>query len=165
MSAPPDASASAPVSVEAQGERVTLILRRLLRHPPDAVWKAITDPEAIRQWFLTSSVIEGRVGGKVDMVTGPYRMHGTGEVLAWDPPRLLEYEYHVAPGAAFPEGAQTVLRWELVPQEEGTLLVLTLRGLPRRTAVPFTSGVKGFFDRLEALLDGRPLPDWPARSP
>ncbi|HII39591.1 MAG TPA: hypothetical protein HA326_00020 [Thermoplasmata archaeon] len=119
----------------------------------------------VREWFLTSATIEGRVGGTVDMVTGPYRTHGTGRVLAWDPPRLLEYEYNVASGGSLPGGTQTVLRWELAPQENGTLLVLTLRGLPKRTTLPFTSGLKGFFDRLEALLDGRPMPEWPSRGP
>ena len=45
--------ASGPASgaqVRKDGEKWTLILVRELRHPPEKVWRAITEPEHLRQW-------------------------------------------------------------------------------------------------------------------
>ncbi len=160
MSAPAEPAEGEPVSIEIEGEKATLIFRRLLRHPPEVVWKAITDPEELRQWFMATATIEGRVGGKVDMIQGPYRAHGTGRVRVWNPPRLLEYDFQGAPGGNLPAGLDGVLRWELIPQVGGTLLVLTFRGLSKPIATTLAGGVKGFLVRLEAQLDQRPLPEW-----
>ena len=164
MSAPAPSPPADPVSIEVEGEKATLIFRRRLRHPPEVVWQALTDPKALRQWFLTDATIEGRVGGRVDLIQGPYRAHATGHVLAWDPPRLLEYDTHVAPQERLPEGIDGVIRWELLPQAGGTLLVLTFRGLSKPLATTFAGGLKGFLARLEAQLDGRTLPEWQPRD-
>jgi uncharacterized protein YndB with AHSA1/START domain len=147
--------------MEVEGERATLVLRRFLRHPPAVVWRAITEPGQIRQWNLTIATIDGRTGGTVDLVTGESRVHATGRILTWEPPRVYEYEWNVAPHESPARlSEQSVVRWELRPQGGGTLLVLTHRGLRRKTADVFRHGIPGFVDRLEALLDGRPLPDW-----
>ena len=36
--------------VQKDGEKWTLILVRELRHPPEKVWKALTDPASLREW-------------------------------------------------------------------------------------------------------------------
>ena len=161
MSGPSPVHRVNSISTEVHGEHATLVLRRFLRHPPATVWDAITDPEKIRQWFLTSAKIDGRVGGRVDLTTGPAQVHATGRVLAWDPPHLYEYEWNVVDteNALYPK-ERTVVRWELSPVEGGTLVVLTHRDLTRATAEVFQNGLPTFLDRLEALLDGRALPDW-----
>src|SRR6185295_11967498 len=79
------------------GEYATLVFRRLYRHTPELVWDAISTPEGLREWLLCSSAkIEPRTGGRIEMISGPARYHSTGAILAWDPPRLLEYEWNVA---------------------------------------------------------------------
>lgn len=164
MTAPSHRPKAAPSSLEVHGDHATLVLRRFLRHPPARVWDALTDPEQIREWFLTTARGDGRVGGSVDLVTGPNGVHATGRILAWDPPRLYEYEWNVVPGeGAIFGGERTVVRWELTPHEGGTWLVLTHRDLTPRTAEVFHLGLPTFLDRLEALLDGRPLPDFEQR--
>ena len=155
------ASRRPPCSMEVEGDHATLVLRRFLHHPPAVVWRAITEPDQLRQWFLTTAVVEGHPGGRVDLLTGPSRVHATGRILTWDPPRVYEHEWNVAKdGSPFRTEEQSVVRWELSPREGGTLLVLTHRGLTRATAETFQHGLPGFLDRLEAQLDGRPLPDW-----
>ncbi|MCI4336568.1 MAG: SRPBCC domain-containing protein [Thermoplasmata archaeon] len=141
----------------------TLIVERVLRHPPSVVWKAITDPSEVRQWFLTELSGDTRVGREIEMTTGSYHMRATGRVLAWDPPKLYEYEWNVEPRPSLPEGERSVVRWELRTAEGGTLLTLTHRNLTRRTAEVFREGMEAFLDRLEAQLEGRPLPDWDTR--
>ncbi|HEY6939356.1 MAG TPA: SRPBCC family protein, partial [Terriglobales bacterium] len=36
--------------IQKQGEKWTLVLVRDLRHPPDKVWQALTDPAHLREW-------------------------------------------------------------------------------------------------------------------
>jgi uncharacterized protein YndB with AHSA1/START domain len=153
--------ATAPGEVTLEGDRARLVFRRRFHHPPERVWSAITDPEQLRTWMLTEARIDGRPGGSVDLVTGPDRVHATGRILEWAPPRVCEYEWNVPPGPRLPNGEAAVVRWELTPDPEGTLLVLTHRHLSRPTASVFARGQRGFLDRLSAQLDGRAMPDWP----
>ncbi len=156
-----------PATVATQGgsEPVgpsTITFERFLRHPPEIVWRALTDPAQLRQWFLTEARIEGGPGGTVELSTGPTQVRATGRILAWQPPRLYEYEWNLEPCSGFPRGERSVVRWELTEVPGGTQLVLVHRGLSPQTAQTFRHGVPGFLDRLSALLDGRPLPDWMA---
>jgi len=148
-----------PATITVEAGYATLEFRRFLRHSPSEIWEALTKPELIRQWFLTEVRAQERVGGKIDLETGPDRVHATGRIRAWDPPRLYEYEWNTSDkNHPFP-GERSVIRWELTPRGEGTLLVLTHRDLTTRTARVFGHGIPAFLDRLEALLDGRPLGD------
>lgn len=160
MSASSPSATGGPSSFERHGEKATLVFERQLRHSPESVWKAITDPQEMAQWCLTTGEIEGRVGGRLDLTTGPMRVHSSGRVLVWDPPRRFEYEWNVDPGPSYPEGEHAVVSWELVAREGGTRLVLTHRDLTVRAAHVFEHGLVGFLDRLQAQLDHRPLPDW-----
>lgn len=141
----------------------TLVFRRFFRHPPEDIWEAITNPEMVQQWFLTKVEHPGRVGGRIDLTTGPRSVRATGRILAWEPPRLYEYEWNTSEkNHPFP-GEHSVIRWELIRREGGTSVVLTHRDLTKRTARVFGHGIPAFLDRMRALLDGRPLPDWERR--
>src|SRR5579859_1520744 len=147
-----------------EGDHATLTFHRRYRHAPERVWDAIATADGLRGWLLcTVARVEGRVGGTIELVSGPPAYHSTGKVLAWDPPRVLEYEWNVAPVPEMPEGERAVFRYELTPDGEATHVVVTYRRLTRRTARGFLPGLHAFLDRLEAQLDGRALPDWTAR--
>lgn len=150
-------------SVDLSGERAVLSFRRRVRHPPAEVWRALTDPRELIHWFLTEATLDAREGGQVVFDAGPSRFRVTGRILRWDPPRVFEHEWIVAPRPELPAGENAIIRWELAPEGDGTLVSLTFRGLSKKTAVGFAPGTHGFLDRLEAQLDGRPLPDWVAR--
>src|SRR3989442_2037612 len=42
--------AASGAEVRKEGEKSTLVLVRDLPHPPEKVWKALTDPEHLREW-------------------------------------------------------------------------------------------------------------------
>jgi len=146
------------------GAHATLTFRRLYHHPPEQVWDAIATPEGLREWLMcTHAVIEGRVGGRIELVSGPPGYHSTGRILAWDPPRVLEYEWNVAPVPEMPRGEHAIFRYELTPDDGSTHVLVTYRRITKQTARGFLPGLHAFLDRLEAQLDGRPLPDWMQR--
>jgi uncharacterized protein YndB with AHSA1/START domain len=150
-------------AVVADGEKATLVFRRHLGLPPEAVWKALTDPSELSRWYMTQAEIDGREGGTIDFVSGPSRLHVTGRILIWDPPRVFEHEWKVAPRAELLTGEDAVIRWELRRDGDGTMLHLEHRSLNRQTALGFAPGTHAFMDRLEAQLSQQPLPNWNER--
>lgn len=150
-------------TVTYEGEFATLAFERRLRHPPEVVWDAITNPEHLARWYMTKARLEGRAGGAIDYVSGISQFHVTGKILTWDPPRVYEHEWNVGPMQYLPQGERAVVRWELVPDGDGTILRLTHRHLTSQTAKGFVSGSHAFLDRLEQQLDARPLVNWMQR--
>lgn len=150
-------------AVVTEGDRATLVFRRILPGAPEAVWKALTDPSELSLWYMTKATIDGRQNGSIDFISGPSRLHVTGRILTWDPPKVLEHEWRVAPRPELPAGEDAVIRWELRPEGEGTLVHLEHRRLNRQTALGFAPGTHAFMDRLEAHLGHSPLPNWQER--
>lgn len=146
------------------GDHATIIFKRLLHHAPESIWEALTNPAALKDWFMASHArFEGRVGGAYEMIAGPAQIKSTGKILTWDPPRVLEYEWKTTPRQEIPKGEDCVVRWELVAQGKSTLLTLTFKNITQQTAFGFTPGLHTFLDRLEAQLGHTPLPDWHTR--
>lgn len=146
------------------GEVATITFHRTYPHRPEHVWAAISTPEGLSAWLMcTRAELDGRVGGRIELVSGPARYHSVGQILAWDPPRLLEYEWNVAPVPEMPRGERAIFRFELRADGGSTHLRVEYRRLTAATARGFLPGVHAFLDRLEAQLDGRPLVDWVQR--
>ncbi|MGH3422995.1 MAG: SRPBCC family protein [Streptosporangiaceae bacterium] len=129
-----------------------LRFERQLRHPANQVWDALTEPDALTHWF--PHVVDGdmSLGGKLRFsfpAGGDYEsLPGfEGEVLEYDPPRLLEYSW----------GPDT-LRWELVPDGEGCLLIFTDTISEQGKAARDGAGWHVCLDALAASLDGMAPP-------
>ena len=150
-------------AVVMEGDKATLVFRRRLAHPPESVWKALTDPTELSNWYMTKAIVDGRKGGTIDFMAGPSRLHATGRILAWEPPAVFEHEWNVAPRPELPSGEHAVIRWELRRDGDGTILHLEHRKLNRETALGFAPGTHAFMDRLGAQLGGPPLPNWQER--
>lgn len=146
-----------------EGAFATLRFNRHYRHRIEHVWDAISTPEGLREWLMCATAsIDGRVGGRIELISGPARYHSEGAILCWEPPRLLEYEWNVAPVPEMPNGEHAIFRFELAPDDGGrsTHLAVTYRRITAQTARGFLPGLHAFLDRLEAQLAGAPLPDW-----
>ncbi|MGV0853518.1 SRPBCC family protein [Mycolicibacterium phlei] len=143
------------------GDRAVLTFERRLPYPVESVWSAITDPDERREWF-GATTIDPRPGGRIEMdpiapdiPADAKRM--TGRITVWDPPYVFEHEWHqnvVEP---------SVVRYELHPENGGTRLTFTHRGLGVDNAGGFRPGTAAYLDRLEAHLGRAPLPDWDTR--
>lgn len=150
-------------AVVMEGSRATLVFRRRLNHPPEAVWKSLTDPAELSAWYMTKATVDGREVGSIDFLSGPSRLHVTGRILTWDPPYVFEHEWKVAPRGELPSGEDAVIRWELRPDGSGTMLHLEHRKLNAQIALGFAPGTHAFLDRLEAQIGKLPPPSWQER--
>lgn len=150
-------------TVTFEGEHATIAFERRYAHPVQAVWDALTNPEHLARWYMTRARLDARPGGSIDYVSGISQFHVTGKILIWDPPRVFEHEWNVEPREHLPKGERAVVRWELTPDGDGTILRITHRHLTPQTAKGFVSGTHAFLDRLEDQLDGRPLTNWVQR--
>ncbi len=124
------------------GEKWTLILVRELRHSPEKVWQALTEPTHLREWapFETDGSL-ATVGATANLT-----WTGTGQVSAArvtraEAPRVLEYHD---------------LRWELDPLGSGTRLTLW-HSIDRRFVSWGAAGWHICFDVLDRLLAGDPI--------
>jgi uncharacterized protein YndB with AHSA1/START domain len=135
--------------VRRDGEKWTLVLVRDLVHPPSKVWKALTDPEHLREWApFDSDRNLGTAGCTAQLTTvGAPTPHVTEtEVKRADAPRLLEFNW----------GGQEI-RWELEPLAgDGTRLTLW-HNIDRRFMAMGAAGWHICFDVMERLLADRPM--------
>jgi uncharacterized protein YndB with AHSA1/START domain len=138
------------------GPTWTARFERVLAHPPEAVWEALTSSQALERWLTTAS-ISARAGGEAsfDFGEGP----ACGRVTIWEPTRALGYEW------PFPEDKPGHVSWTLEPIDEGraTRLVLEHTGLPPDWATGYGSGWHAYLDRLSSHLAGRDPQDWAQR--
>ncbi|MFC6092976.1 SRPBCC family protein [Saccharothrix lopnurensis] len=136
-------------------------LERVLPGTPDAVWAAWTDPALLPSWF--GPVLAGVPGPDQEYVLEGRGDHGdtiTCRVLRWREPELLEHTWRY-----IGESADSVLRVEISPAGDGTLLRLRHGDLPPEVdPADYCAGWHMYTDAMEARLQGRePVADSDAR--
>jgi uncharacterized protein YndB with AHSA1/START domain len=145
--------------IEVAGDRVGVRFERRLAHPPERVWRAVTETEELAKWFPARPEIGGeRQVGAALTFTYPNNEEPpeTGEILELDSPRRFAFSWR--PGA---EGADPqVLRFELEPDGDGTRLVFT-HELPRPDSAKVAAGWELCLDDLELALAGTPRAEFP----
>jgi hypothetical protein len=127
--------------VRKDGEKWTLILVRELRHSPEKVWQALTDPAHLREW--APFVVDGSMGavGTVNLTWVGRPQALETKVTRADAPSVLEYGD---------------LRWELEAAGSGTRLTLW-HDIDRRFISWGAAGWHICFDVLERNLEGEPI--------
>lgn len=129
------------------GDTWGLVLERVLRHAPEVVWEALTDPEQLRAWapFDADGPL-GATGNRARLTT--VNAGGTASecvVTRAEEPRLLIYNW-----------GENEMRWELEPEGSGTRLTLWT-SIDRRYIAMGAAGWHVCFDVLAHLLAGTPF--------
>ncbi len=134
--------------VQKDGEKWTLVLVRELRHSPEKVWKALTDPAHVREWapFEADGSL-GMMGATVKLTTvgAPTPQISETTVTRADAPKMLQYNW----------GGNDI-RWELEPFAGGTRLTLW-HNIDRRFISMGAAGWHICLDVLDRLVGGTPL--------
>jgi uncharacterized protein YndB with AHSA1/START domain len=127
--------------------RTALRIERSLPHPAEKVWRALTEPSELNQWFPFDVEPDLAVGGMVRFVDRAGGPSSSGLITDLDPPRLIAYTW-----------ADNHLRWELRPAPEGCLLVLTHTVADLYGTASFATGWNVCIDALELVVASRPVP-------
>jgi len=142
-------------TLRADEERCAVRFERLYRYTPEEVWAALTEPARLSRWLADTRTFEAKVGGTVSIDFGEGG-DVRGEVLELEPQRVLEYTW------TFTGEGRSVVRIELRPHDDGTLLVLDHRGLGHGFGVGYAAGWHAHLDMLGATLAGGSL-EWTPR--
>jgi uncharacterized protein YndB with AHSA1/START domain len=136
------------VDAQSTGDGWTLVFVRDLRHPPTAVWAALTEPGQLAEWApFTASRDLGTPGpGTLTMIDGDAAEELPAEVRVAEPPSRLEYTW----------GGDRLL-WELAATPTGTRLTLSHTMAERDLLPKVAAGWHICLDVAERLLDGRPV--------
>ncbi|WP_292676744.1 SRPBCC domain-containing protein [Nocardioides sp.] len=145
-------------TVERHGRRGSIRFERVLAHPVERVWDAITTPEGLAAWWLpfdASIDIDLTAGGLIAFTApelGEDAM--TCEILELDPPHRLVHTHF---------DRSITLTWELTPDGDGCLLRLSqdTPDIAAALAEGHIVGLHHSLDRLEPALDAAPQAwDW-----
>jgi uncharacterized protein YndB with AHSA1/START domain len=122
-----------------------VVVERELPHPPERIWRALTQPHLMEEWLMKTD-FKPEVGhgfslradwGAVDC-----------RVLAIEPNRSLSYTWEAL-------GLESVVTWTLTPTGAGTLLRMEQAGFRPDQPQAFQGakfGWQRFFAALEQLL-------------
>jgi uncharacterized protein YndB with AHSA1/START domain len=134
---------------------------------PERVFHALTDSAELVQWFTDATCpvkfwkMDARKGGAYSYATenGNYTVNGVnefechGEILEYDPPRLLIYTWIA--NWHLDKQNKTIVRWELTPTATGTHVKVTHRGLAQEKVAreDYRLGWTGVVEKLKEFAE------------
>jgi uncharacterized protein YndB with AHSA1/START domain len=130
---------------EASSETRSVIIEREIAHPPEKIWRALTQPHLIEEWLMKNdfkSVVSHRFELRGDWGAAACR------VLEIEPHRKLSYTWD-----AF--GLESIVTWILTPTSTGTHLRMEQSGFrtdQRQAYGGAKAGWAQFFANLEQAL-------------
>jgi uncharacterized protein YndB with AHSA1/START domain len=133
-------------------ETRSVVVEREIAHPPEKLWRALTQPHLIEEWLMKNDFaasvghrfqLRGEWGGVLDC-----------EVLAIEPNKELSYTWDfVHDDPAY--NLKSVVTFTLTPTPTGTHLRMEQSGFrpdQRQAFGGAHAGWKQFFDKLDELL-------------
>ena len=136
-------------SMRKSGERYTLALERSLPHSTSKVWRAVTEREHLHQWFPAHVIGNWEVGAPLRFEfqhgegDGLSEEELSGEVLAVEPERLLEFRW-----------GNHILRCELIPEGDGCRLLFSETFDDPSWGARNAAGWEFCLENLESILEG-----------
>lgn len=135
----------------AESQREVLSCAFDLPHPPEKVWRALTDPALLGEWLLPVTGFRPEQGTEFMFRTDPHPPWDgvvNCRVIEVEPLKRLSYAWTVPM-------LETVVTFTLVPTEHGTRLELVQAGFKEEQKREFGGaryGWRTMGGRLEALL-------------
>jgi uncharacterized protein YndB with AHSA1/START domain len=125
----------------------SVVIEREMPHPPEKVWRALTEGPLIEQWLMKNDF--------QPVVDHPFTLRADwgsvdGQVLAVEPNKTLSYTW-----AAY--GLESVVTWTLTPTGTGTHLRMEHSGFGPGQEQAYqgaTYGWQNFIGGLERVVAG-----------
>ena len=97
-----------------------------IKAPPEVVFPYFTDPALIVTWIGDRAELDPQAGGVFSLDMGQVTARGT--YITVDPPYRVSFSWGIPGSGTLPPGGSTV-EVVLTPDGDGTMVVLTHRGL------------------------------------
>jgi uncharacterized protein YndB with AHSA1/START domain len=127
---------------ELAAEIRSVVIEREMPHPPEKIWRALTEPHLIEEWLMKSDfkpVMDHRFNLRADWGAVDC------QVVAVEPDKTLSYTW-----AAY--GLESVVTWTLTPTRAGTRLRMEQSGF-RPDQQQAYLGAKGGWRKFLAALE------------
>lgn len=126
----------------------SVVVEREFPHPPEKLWRALTQPHLIEEWLMKTDfrpVVSHRFNFRADWGAVDC------EILEIEPNRTLSYSWDVTRGDAAGE-LKSVVTWTLTPTRTGTHLRMEQSGF-RSDQPLYYGGAKMGWPRFLAGLE------------
>lgn len=130
---------------DAASKTLSVVIERELPHPPERIWRALTQPHLIEAWLMKNE-FKPELGHAFTLKAD----WGTVEcsVRAVEENRRLSYSWDAKP-------LESIVTWTLTPTEKGTMLRMEQTGFKADQPMFYGGAKQGwprFIDSLEDVL-------------
>ena len=130
---------------ETSTETLSVIVEREIAHPPEKIWRALTQSHLIEEWLMKND-FKPDMGHRFNLSADWGSVDC--QVRTVEPNRTLAYTWET-------KGLESVVTWTLTPTDAGTRLRMEQSGF-RPDQQPYFQGAKAgwprFLDTLEEVL-------------
>jgi uncharacterized protein YndB with AHSA1/START domain len=134
----------------------SIVVERLMPHPPEKIWRALTQAHLIEQWLMKND-FEPRLGAQFTFQAKPmgdWNGIVRCEVTAFDPPRRLAYSWRGGSlsNPNYGSALDSVVEWVLAPEPGGIRVRMEHSGFGPGNEMAFeamSNGWPGGLERLE----------------
>ena len=126
----------------------TLTIERELPHPPEKVWRALTESSLIQEWLMGND-FEPQVGHQFKFRSTPVpNWDGVidSRVLVVEPVSRLSYSWGTM-------GMESVVTWTLTPTASGTHVRMEQSGFPSEESASYKGATYGWQKFIGNLQD------------
>ncbi|MDQ6438207.1 SRPBCC domain-containing protein [Mesorhizobium sp. LHD-90] len=130
---------------ETSAETRSVVVERQIPHPPEKIWRALTQSHLIEEWLMKTDFRPDE-GSRFNLSADWGAVEG--KVLAADPHRTLSYTWDT-------KDLRSVITWTLTPTPTGTVLRMEQSGFRPDQQSYYRGAVAGwqrFFANLEQVL-------------
>ena len=131
-------------------ETRSVIVERELSHPPEKIWRALTQQHLIEEWLMQND-FKPSVGHRFNLRRNPQpdvNIVVDCEVLVVEPNKTLSYSWDAM-------GLESVVTWTLTPTPNGTHLRMEQSGFRADQKQAYggaNAGWRQIFAKLEQIL-------------
>ena len=129
----------------------TLVFERTVAHPPERVWRAISEGRELTAWMRYPVKFKPEVGARVDFFSGEI----LGDVFIADPPRTLAFTFWSPTSGEDEMKTDWTVRWDLEPVGAGCRITFQHRLLGGAHLWGLGEGWHNFIEQLLAYIDGQ----------
>jgi uncharacterized protein YndB with AHSA1/START domain len=136
----------------------SVIVEREMPHPPDKIWRALTQGPLIEEWLMKND-FQPVVGQRFNFRATPMP-HWNGivdcQVLVVEPNERLSYSWNTS-GAEAADGLKTIVTWTLTPRDGGTHVRIEQSGFRPEDEANYQGaryGWQRFVPGLERVVTG-----------